>query len=125
MFNPGSPRVLHDNSGGQQIWCNSRADGYSPDGRVSIEAATGVSARDRVKTVQAAIADNAGPGDINRPGHVFPLKATKTGQPVVHVPGKIKLQKERKSKTGNKIALGISVNLKNLKFCLLLSITHQ
>lgn len=50
---------------------------------VSIEAAagvtTGVSAQDRVTTVQAAIAPDAGPGDLNRPGHVFPLRARPGG----------------------------------------------
>ncbi|UQZ90241.1 3,4-dihydroxy-2-butanone-4-phosphate synthase [Deltaproteobacteria bacterium Smac51] len=46
---------------------------------VSIEAATGVttgvSAHDRVRTVQAAIAPAARPDDLNRPGHIFPLVA--------------------------------------------------
>lgn len=50
---------------------------------VSIEAAqgvtTGVSATDRVRTIRAAIADNARPGDLNRPGHVFPLRAQPGG----------------------------------------------
>ncbi|CUR53726.1 3,4-dihydroxy-2-butanone 4-phosphate synthase [Serratia symbiotica] len=50
---------------------------------VSIEAAhgvtTGVSASDRIKTIQTAIADNAKPSDLNRPGHVFPLKAQPGG----------------------------------------------
>lgn len=50
---------------------------------VSIEAAsgvtTGVSAKDRVATVKAAIADNARPEDLNRPGHVFPLQARPGG----------------------------------------------
>jgi 3,4-dihydroxy 2-butanone 4-phosphate synthase len=50
---------------------------------VSIEAAqgvsTGVSAADRVTTIQAAIADNAEPGDLKKPGHVFPLKANSQG----------------------------------------------
>lgn len=50
---------------------------------VTIEAAegvtTGVSAADRVITVKAAIADNAQPSDLNRPGHVFPLKANSNG----------------------------------------------
>jgi 3,4-dihydroxy 2-butanone 4-phosphate synthase len=36
---------------------------------------TGVSAADRVATVRAAIADNAQPSDLVRPGHVFPLRA--------------------------------------------------
>jgi 3,4-dihydroxy 2-butanone 4-phosphate synthase len=50
---------------------------------VSIDAAngitTGVSAADRVTTVKAAIADNARPVDLARPGHVFPLKAQPDG----------------------------------------------
>ena len=50
---------------------------------VSIEArdgvTTGVSALDRVTTIRAAIADNAKPADIVRPGHVFPLRAMPGG----------------------------------------------
>lgn len=46
---------------------------------VTIEAShgvsTGVSAKDRLTTIKAAIADNAKPSDLNRPGHVFPLRA--------------------------------------------------
>ncbi|MDT1011859.1 3,4-dihydroxy-2-butanone-4-phosphate synthase [Plesiomonas shigelloides] len=50
---------------------------------VTIEAAhgvtTGVSAQDRVTTIRAAIADDARPSDIHRPGHVFPLRAQDGG----------------------------------------------
>jgi 3,4-dihydroxy 2-butanone 4-phosphate synthase len=50
---------------------------------VTIEAregvTTGVSARDRVTTIRAAIADNARPYDLARPGHVFPLRAASGG----------------------------------------------
>ncbi|MDX7987063.1 3,4-dihydroxy-2-butanone-4-phosphate synthase [Xenorhabdus sp. 12] len=50
---------------------------------VTIEAAqgvtTGVSAADRITTIQAAIADDAQPNDLNRPGHVFPLRAQSGG----------------------------------------------
>ena len=50
---------------------------------VTIEAAkgvsTGVSATDRVTTIQAAIADGAVPTDLHRPGHVFPLRAANGG----------------------------------------------
>ena len=50
---------------------------------VTIEAAqgvsTGVSAADRVTTIKAAIADNAEPTDLHRPGHVFPLRAANGG----------------------------------------------
>jgi 3,4-dihydroxy 2-butanone 4-phosphate synthase len=50
---------------------------------VSIEArsgvTTGVSAHDRVVTIQTAIAEHAKPEDLARPGHVFPLRATPGG----------------------------------------------
>lgn len=40
---------------------------------------TGVSAQDRVTTVQAAIADDAKASDLSRPGHIFPLRAASGG----------------------------------------------
>jgi len=50
---------------------------------VSIEArcgvTTGISAFDRATTVLTAIADHAKPGDLVRPGHVFPLRARTGG----------------------------------------------
>jgi 3,4-dihydroxy 2-butanone 4-phosphate synthase/GTP cyclohydrolase II len=50
---------------------------------VSIEArkgvTTGISAADRATTILAAVADDAEPHDIVRPGHVFPLRARKGG----------------------------------------------
>jgi 3,4-dihydroxy 2-butanone 4-phosphate synthase / GTP cyclohydrolase II len=50
---------------------------------VSIEAATGVttgiSAADRARTVQAAVAKNAQPDDLVQPGHIFPLQAVDGG----------------------------------------------
>lgn len=50
---------------------------------VTIEASqgvtTGVSASDRLTTVRAAAADDAKPSDLNRPGHVFPLRAQPGG----------------------------------------------
>ncbi len=50
---------------------------------VTIEAAqgvtTGVSAKDRVTTIHAAIKDGAVASDLNRPGHVFPLRARDGG----------------------------------------------
>ncbi|VVE26460.1 3,4-dihydroxy-2-butanone-4-phosphate synthase [Pandoraea cepalis] len=50
---------------------------------VTIEArqgvSTGVSAADRVTTIRAAIADDAQPADLSRPGHVFPLRAQPGG----------------------------------------------
>jgi len=50
---------------------------------VTIEAArgvtTGVSAADRVTTIRAAVAPGAKPEDLNRPGHIFPLRARPGG----------------------------------------------
>ncbi len=56
---------------------------YGTNFTVSIEAAegvtTGISAADRARTVQVAVAKNAKPSDIVQPGHIFPLKAQKGG----------------------------------------------
>ncbi|MCW5633339.1 MAG: 3,4-dihydroxy-2-butanone-4-phosphate synthase [Rubrivivax sp.] len=50
---------------------------------VSIEAAsgvtTGISAADRARTVQVAVARDAKPSDLVQPGHVFPLQAQDGG----------------------------------------------
>lgn len=50
---------------------------------VSVEAATGVttgiSASDRARTVQAAVARDAVPEDLVQPGHIFPLQAQDGG----------------------------------------------
>src|SRR5688500_10885479 len=50
---------------------------------VSIEAATGVttgiSAADRARTVQAAVAKDATAADLVQPGHIFPLQAQDGG----------------------------------------------
>jgi len=61
-------------------------DNKTPHGTaftLSIEAAegvtTGISAHDRARTVQAAVAKQAKPADIIQPGHIFPLMAQKGG----------------------------------------------
>jgi 3,4-dihydroxy 2-butanone 4-phosphate synthase/GTP cyclohydrolase II len=61
-------------------------DNKTPHGTaftMSIEAAegvtTGISAHDRSRTVQAAVARNATPADIVQPGHIFPLMAQNGG----------------------------------------------
>ncbi|MBI5420393.1 MAG: bifunctional 3,4-dihydroxy-2-butanone-4-phosphate synthase/GTP cyclohydrolase II [Deltaproteobacteria bacterium] len=66
------PPMVHDNS--------------SPFGTaftISVEArrgvTTGISAYDRATTVRTAIAENARPEDLVRPGHVFPIVARKGG----------------------------------------------
>ncbi|HAL40327.1 MAG TPA: bifunctional 3,4-dihydroxy-2-butanone-4-phosphate synthase/GTP cyclohydrolase II, partial [Polaromonas sp.] len=56
---------------------------YSTAFTVSIEAAegvtTGISAADRARTVQAAVAKNAKVSDLVQPGHIFPLQAVDGG----------------------------------------------
>lgn len=50
---------------------------------ISIEAAqgvtTGISAADRARTIQAAVAPDAKPKDIIQPGHIFPVMAKEGG----------------------------------------------
>lgn len=50
---------------------------------MSIEAAegveTGISAADRARTIQAAVARDAKPADLVQPGHIFPVQAVRGG----------------------------------------------
>jgi len=66
------PPMVHDNS-----------SAFGTAFTVSIEArrgvSTGISAHDRSTTIRTAIAKNARPEDLVRPGHVFPLIARKGG----------------------------------------------
>ena len=56
---------------------------FSTNFTVSIEAAegvtTGISAADRARTIQAAVASSAKPSDIVQPGHIFPIMAQNGG----------------------------------------------
>ncbi|OWT58473.1 bifunctional 3,4-dihydroxy-2-butanone-4-phosphate synthase/GTP cyclohydrolase II [Candidimonas nitroreducens] len=56
---------------------------YGTNFTVSIEAAqgveTGISAADRARTIQAAVARDAKPEDIVQPGHIFPVQAVRGG----------------------------------------------
>ncbi|EIA1495458.1 3,4-dihydroxy-2-butanone-4-phosphate synthase [Vibrio parahaemolyticus] len=65
------PMVVNNNSANQTAFT------------VSIEAkvgvTTGVSAADRVTTIKTAANPHAKPGDLARPGHVFPLRARPGG----------------------------------------------
>jgi len=49
----------------------------SVDGKVGVT--TGVSAEDRVRTIQALIDPGSRPSDLARPGHIFPLRYTPGG----------------------------------------------
>ncbi len=62
---------------------HENTSGFGTAFTISIEArhgvTTGISAADRATTIHAAIADDARPGDLARPGHVFPLRAREGG----------------------------------------------
>jgi 3,4-dihydroxy 2-butanone 4-phosphate synthase/GTP cyclohydrolase II len=55
------------------------SSGFGTAFTVSIEAregvTTGISAHDRAHTIQTAIREDVRPQDLERPGHVFPLRA--------------------------------------------------
>ncbi|HUT55723.1 MAG TPA: GTP cyclohydrolase II, partial [bacterium] len=63
--------------------CRENESSYGTAFTVSIEArkgvTTGISAHDRAHTILTAVADDARPSDLVRPGHVFPLRAKKGG----------------------------------------------
>ncbi len=65
------------------LMVNENQSAHSTNFTVSIEAAegvtTGISATDRAKTVQAAVAASAKPEDLVQPGHIFPLMAQPGG----------------------------------------------
>ncbi len=65
------------------LMVDRQGDSYGTNFTVSIEAATGVttgiSAYDRAHTIRTAVAPNATPADIVRPGHIFPLMARPGG----------------------------------------------
>ncbi|MEZ5530330.1 MAG: bifunctional 3,4-dihydroxy-2-butanone-4-phosphate synthase/GTP cyclohydrolase II [Porticoccaceae bacterium] len=65
------------------LMVDANKSGHGTNFTLSIEAAegvtTGISAADRARTIQAAVASNARPQDIVQPGHIFPLKAERGG----------------------------------------------
>lgn len=66
---------------------------------ISIEAkegvTTGVSAKDRLKTIQVASNENAKSNDLAKPGHIFPLRAKNNGvlERTGHTEGSVDLMK--------------------------------
>ncbi|MEJ2470296.1 MAG: bifunctional 3,4-dihydroxy-2-butanone-4-phosphate synthase/GTP cyclohydrolase II [Desulfuromonadales bacterium] len=66
------PLMVHDNS-----------SSFGTAFTISIEArrgvTTGISAADRARTIQVAIAEETTAHDLARPGHIFPLRAKKGG----------------------------------------------
>jgi len=67
----GIPLMVADGIAGRQPF------GASIEARRGVT--TGISAPDRATTIQAAMADNAGPEDVVMPGHIFPLLARQGG----------------------------------------------
>ncbi len=65
------------------LMVQSNRTAFATNFTVSIEAAegvtTGISAADRARTVQAAVAPGARPEDLVQPGHVFPLMSQPGG----------------------------------------------
>lgn len=65
------------------LMVNENNTPYNTNFTVSIEAATGVttgiSAADRARTIQAAVARDCQPEDIVQPGHIFPIMAQPGG----------------------------------------------
>lgn len=65
------------------LMVNENKTPHSTNFTVSIEAAigvtTGISAADRARTIQAAVAADAKPDDLVQPGHIFPLMAKSGG----------------------------------------------
>ncbi|QTA86262.1 3,4-dihydroxy-2-butanone 4-phosphate synthase [Desulfonema magnum] len=68
----GLPQMVKNNTS-----CNQTAFTISIEARYGVT--TGVSAADRVTTIRTAVAENCKPDDLNRPGHVFPLRARPGG----------------------------------------------
>jgi 3,4-dihydroxy 2-butanone 4-phosphate synthase len=66
------PQMVSCNEG-----CHHTAFTITIDARDGIT--TGVSAKDRVATIRAAVAADAQPRDLVRPGHMFPLRAAPGG----------------------------------------------
>jgi 3,4-dihydroxy 2-butanone 4-phosphate synthase/GTP cyclohydrolase II len=65
------------------LMVNENRTAHSTNFTVSIEAAsgvtTGISAADRARTIQCAVAKDARPDDLVQPGHIFPLMAQSGG----------------------------------------------
>jgi 3,4-dihydroxy 2-butanone 4-phosphate synthase / GTP cyclohydrolase II len=65
------------------LMVNENTSRFQTGFTVSIEAksgvTTGISAADRATTILTAVAEQAAPGDLARPGHIFPLRARDGG----------------------------------------------
>jgi 3,4-dihydroxy 2-butanone 4-phosphate synthase / GTP cyclohydrolase II len=70
----GLPPMTDDNTDPQ-----GTAFTVSVDGHRRFGVTTGISARDRSKTIELLVHPDTAPADLRRPGHIFPLRARKGG----------------------------------------------
>lgn len=68
------PLMVHKNTDSNQT-----AFTVSIDAHPRLGVSTGISAEDRARTIQVAINPASRPEDLNRPGHIFPLRARDGG----------------------------------------------
>ncbi|WP_030007052.1 bifunctional 3,4-dihydroxy-2-butanone-4-phosphate synthase/GTP cyclohydrolase II [Picosynechococcus sp. NKBG042902] len=68
------PLMVHKNTDSNQT-----AFTISIDAHPRLGVTTGISAEDRSRTIQVAIDPTSRPEDLNRPGHIFPLRARSGG----------------------------------------------
>ena len=68
------PQMVQKNTESMQT-----AFSLSVDAHPKYGVTTGISAYDRAKTIEVAIAPDAVPSDLRRPGHMFPCVARKGG----------------------------------------------
>ena len=66
------PLMVHHNTDSHRT---AFTDSVDARGKTS----TGISAYDRTRTVEALLADDTRPGDLSRPGHVYPLRYAEGG----------------------------------------------
>jgi 3,4-dihydroxy 2-butanone 4-phosphate synthase / GTP cyclohydrolase II len=84
------PQMVHDNEEALQTAFTVSIDGHPKYG-----VTTGISAQDRAITIQLAVAHDAQPSDLRKPGHIFPLRAKRGGvlQRVGHTEASVDLAK--------------------------------
>ena len=58
---------------------NQTAFTVTIDAATHLGVSTGISAEDRARTIQVAINPATQPGDLHRPGHIFPIRAREGG----------------------------------------------
>ncbi|CCQ33772.1 GTP cyclohydrolase II protein [Halorhabdus tiamatea SARL4B] len=79
---PVAPEITEDLGLEQMVPASENTEEMSTRFTVSVDAAstgTGISAYDRAETIQALVDPATEPGDLDKPGHIFPLEARADG----------------------------------------------